>query len=123
MQDIFISYRRDDASDVTGRIADVLRSKFGANLVFKDVDSIPLGTDFRHAISEAVGRCDVLLAVIGDDWLQATNEPAPGGSMILMTLSISRSGRHSSATSPSFRCSSRGQKWHAIRTYPSDCNR
>ncbi|HEY5744134.1 MAG TPA: TIR domain-containing protein [Terrimicrobiaceae bacterium] len=74
MQDIFISYRRDDASDVTGRIADVLKSKFGANLVFKDVDSIPLGTDFRHVISEAVGRCDVLLAVIGDDWLQATNE-------------------------------------------------
>ena len=74
MQNIFISYRRDDASDVTGRIADVLRSKFGENLVFKDVDSIPLGSDFRRVISDAVGRCDVLLAVIGDDWLHAADE-------------------------------------------------
>ena len=48
MQNIFISYRRDDASDATGRIADVLRSKFGENLVFKDVDSVPLGSDFRR---------------------------------------------------------------------------
>ncbi|HEY5703958.1 MAG TPA: toll/interleukin-1 receptor domain-containing protein [Terrimicrobiaceae bacterium] len=74
MQNIFISYRRDDASDATGRIADVLRSKFGENLVFKDVDSIPLGSDFRRVISDAVGRCDVLLAIIGDDWLHATDE-------------------------------------------------
>ena len=74
MQNIFISYRRDDASDATGRIADVLRSKFGENLVFKDVDSIPLGSDFRRVISDAVGRYDVLLAIIGDDWLHATDE-------------------------------------------------
>ena len=74
MQNIFISYRRDDASDVTGRIADVLKSKFGKDLLFKDVDSIPLGTDFRRVIADAVGRCDVLLAIIGDDWLDATDE-------------------------------------------------
>ena len=29
MQNIFISYRRDDASDVAGRIADVLKREFG----------------------------------------------------------------------------------------------
>jgi hypothetical protein len=74
MQNIFISYRRDDASDVTGRIADVLKSKFGEDVLFKDVDSIPLGTDFRRVIADAVGRCDVLLAIIGDDWLDAREE-------------------------------------------------
>jgi hypothetical protein len=51
-----------------------LKSKFGEDLVFKDVDSIPLGTDFRRVIADAVGRCDVLLAIIGDDWLDATDE-------------------------------------------------
>jgi peptidoglycan hydrolase-like protein with peptidoglycan-binding domain len=71
MQNIFISYRRDDAIDVTGRIADVLKGKLGEDILFKDVDSIPLGTDFRRVIAAAVGRCDVLLAVIGDDWLEA----------------------------------------------------
>jgi hypothetical protein len=74
MQNIFISYRRDDASDVTGRIADVLKEKLGEEVLFKDVDSIPLGTDFRRVIADAVGRCDVLLAIIGDDWLNATDE-------------------------------------------------
>ena len=74
MQNIFISYRRDDASDVTGRIADVLKSKFGEDVLFKDVDSIPLGTDFRRVIADAVGRCDVLLVIIGDDWLDAREE-------------------------------------------------
>jgi peptidoglycan hydrolase-like protein with peptidoglycan-binding domain len=71
MQNIFISYRRDDAIDVTGRIADVLKGKLGEDILFKDVDSIPLGTDFRRVIAAAVGRCDVLLAVIGDEWLEA----------------------------------------------------
>ena len=74
MQNIFISYRRDDASDVTGRIGDVLKSKFGDDLLFKDVDSIPLGTDFRRVIADAVSRCDVLLAIIGDKWLNATDD-------------------------------------------------
>jgi len=74
MQNIFISYRRDDASDVTGRIADVLKRKFGEDVLFKDVDSIPPGADFRRVIADAVGRCDVLLAIIGDDWLDAREE-------------------------------------------------
>ena len=66
---LFISYRRSDSSDVTGRICDSLKAKFGEDSVFKDVDSIPLGADFRKIISEAVGQCHVLLAIIGDDWL------------------------------------------------------
>ena len=51
-----------------------MKSKFGDDLLFKDVDSIPLGTDFRRVIAEAVSRCDVLLAVIGDNWLNATDD-------------------------------------------------
>ncbi len=71
---VFVSYRRADSSDVTGRIFDVLTSKFSKNLLFKDVDSIPLGADFRSVISEAVGQCKVLLAVIGPDWLDIKDE-------------------------------------------------
>lgn len=39
-----------------------------------DVDSVPLGVDFRHYLDEQVGRCDVLLAVIGAQWLSLLNE-------------------------------------------------
>src|SRR5262245_10108657 len=66
---IFISYRRDDAGDVTGRIYDRLAQHFGKPFVFKDVDGIPLGIDFRKHLGDSVGRCDVLLAVIGTRWL------------------------------------------------------
>ncbi len=71
---IFISYRRSDSADVTGRIDDRLVQRFGRETTFKDVNSIPLGIDFRQHIDSVIGQCDVLLAVIGDDWLDITND-------------------------------------------------
>lgn len=66
---IFVSYRRSDSSDVTGRIYDRLVQHFGRESVFKDVDSIPLGVDFRSHLADSVGRCSVLLAVMGTRWM------------------------------------------------------
>jgi hypothetical protein len=60
---IFISYRREDSADVTGRIYDRLVGVFGREAIFKDVDSIPLGVDFRKHLDKEVSRCQVLLAV------------------------------------------------------------
>ena len=42
---------------------------FHRDAIFMDVDDIPAGVDFVDAITEAVGRCDLLLAVIGDNWV------------------------------------------------------
>jgi tetratricopeptide (TPR) repeat protein len=66
---IFISYRRDDAAYVTGHINDLLRKEFGNESVFTDVDNIALGVDFRAVLDESVSQCQVLLAVIGDNCL------------------------------------------------------
>lgn len=66
---IFISYRRQDSSDVTGRIYDRLVETFGRDRIFKDVDSIPLGVDFRKHLASSVGQCHIFLAVIGRSWL------------------------------------------------------
>jgi hypothetical protein len=71
---IFVSYRREDSADVTGRIADRLRSHFGDQAVFIDVDSIPYGVDFRAYLDEQVSKCQVLLAVIGRGWLTIKDE-------------------------------------------------
>ena len=68
---IFISYRRSDSQGVTGRIHDRLRSEF--ENVYVDVDSIGFGEDFFVAIEEALGLSDVLLAVIGMNWLDASD--------------------------------------------------
>lgn len=68
---VFISYRRQDSADVTGRIYDRLVQRFTRDQIFKDVDSIPLGVDFRSHLEGVVGRCTLLLAVIGPGWLAA----------------------------------------------------
>jgi ABC-type amino acid transport substrate-binding protein len=70
---IFISYRREEAAYPAGWLYDRLADHFGGSQVFKDVDSIDLGDDFVEVISRAVARCDVLLAVIGQEWLTTTD--------------------------------------------------
>src|SRR5687768_12011899 len=66
---IFISYRRFDSSAYAGRIHDRLVATYGENNVFKDVNDIPIGRDFRGVLSEEVAKCDVLLVLIGREWL------------------------------------------------------
>lgn len=65
---IFICYRRGVSNDITGRIYDRLVLHFGKACVFKDVDNIPLGIDFRRHLEDSVSQCDILLAIIGSDW-------------------------------------------------------
>ncbi len=63
---VFICYRREDSQHQTGRLYDRLELEFGAENVFKDVDSVPVGSDFRLVLRSAIECCDVVLAVIGD---------------------------------------------------------
>jgi hypothetical protein len=74
MQAIFISYRRDDAEGQAGRLFVDLTKQFGEDAVFMDVAAIQPGRDFRRAIEEHVTSCGVLLALIGKNWLTATND-------------------------------------------------
>jgi hypothetical protein len=71
---VFISYRRDDSAGHAGRLHDRLEREFGADLLFMDVDSIPLGRNFVKVLGEKVAQCDVLLAVIGPNWLTLCDE-------------------------------------------------
>jgi hypothetical protein len=71
---IFISYRREETAFPAGWLYDRLAERFTDGQVFKDVDSIELGDDFVEVISSAVGSCDVLLALIGHQWLTITDE-------------------------------------------------
>jgi len=66
---IFISYRREETAYPAGWLFDRLSDRFGNRQIFKDIDSIEPGDDFVDRITSAVGSCDVLLALIGDEWL------------------------------------------------------
>jgi acyl carrier protein len=71
---IFISYRRADSADVSGRIYDRLAGEFGDAAVFKDVDDIPFGVDFKAYLGDMVRKCDIQLAVIGPQWLDVQDD-------------------------------------------------
>lgn len=53
MGDIFLSYRRQDCAAATGRLADRLRERFGAEHVFLDVRGIVPGEDFVQTLDRA----------------------------------------------------------------------
>ncbi len=69
---IFINYRREDSAGHAGRLFDSLSCHFPGRL-FMDVDTLAPGVDFVDAIEKAVGSCEVLLVVIGREWLTIKN--------------------------------------------------
>jgi hypothetical protein len=73
IEGIFISYRRDESAGYAGRIAERFIEHFGEDRVFRDVDSVEAGLDFEEAIKSAVDSSGVLIAVIGKNWLTATD--------------------------------------------------
>jgi len=70
MKKVFISYRREDTQAMAGRLYDALEARLGTDRVFFDIDSIPLGTDFRKHVRAALDHCGVLLVLIGARWLE-----------------------------------------------------
>jgi hypothetical protein len=77
MPKITISYRRADSQDITGRIFDRLVARFGRDSVFRDIDNIRPGLDFREQIEQTLQRSDVLLAIVGPKWLGRAKSADP----------------------------------------------
>ena len=67
-----MSYRRSDSGHA-GRLYDALASRFGPDNVFMDIDAIDPGVDFAEVINRAVTACEVVIALIGREWVTATD--------------------------------------------------
>jgi TIR domain len=74
MTKVFLCYRREDSGGHAGRIQDHLTHALGSDILFMDVDAVPLGANFGKVLHDEVAKCDVLLAVIGRNWLDARDE-------------------------------------------------
>ena len=68
---IFIDYRRDDDPGSAQALFARLEQAFPPEQLFIDVDSIEPGLDFVRVLNDQVAQCDVLVAVIGRDWIDA----------------------------------------------------
>lgn len=71
---IAISYRREDSLPITGRLYDRLQSHFGRKRIFMDFDSIPAGVDFRGHIKKTIEQSELVIAVVGSNWLGGDGE-------------------------------------------------
>jgi TIR domain len=73
---VFISYRRSDAGGHAGRLFDRLKLWFDADVLFYDMDSIQSGDIFPQRLELAVSGANVVLVLIGPDWLAEINRRA-----------------------------------------------
>ena len=74
MGSVFISYRREDSEGQARALFQDLVARLGRESVFMDVDSIGLGRDFRAVLQERLATCDVMLALIGRDWVDGKDK-------------------------------------------------
>jgi predicted ATPase len=70
---VFISYRRDDSKYQARMIHEAFCRVLPQEHVFMDIASIPPGSNFRKILSGWVNECEVLLALVGREWIDATD--------------------------------------------------
>jgi hypothetical protein len=87
---IFISYRRADGSWPANWIHSELARDLGQGRLFMDVNSIPFGHDFTKVLEAEVAKCDVLLAVIGPDWIKEGQEASKDFVCIEVAAALNR---------------------------------
>ncbi len=71
---VFISYRSDDSGFAARGVYERLEPEFGRDSLFMDVDTIQPGMDFVAVLGAEVAKCDVLLAIIGPNWLEVRDQ-------------------------------------------------
>jgi hypothetical protein len=69
MPGIFISYRRNESAGHAGRLFDRLTARFGDDRVFMDVDTLAPSDRFATRIEKAIATADVMLVLIGPNWV------------------------------------------------------
>jgi pterin-4a-carbinolamine dehydratase len=71
---VFISYRRDDSGSEARLLRDALQREFGTDSVFLDTSSLQAGTIWPDELQEGLKRAQIVLAVIGPEWLRAGSD-------------------------------------------------
>ena len=66
---VFISYRREDTGAQAGRLYDRLRQIFPEDDLYFDLNTIGGGENFVESIESAIERSEVVLVLIGKNWL------------------------------------------------------
>jgi formylglycine-generating enzyme required for sulfatase activity len=74
MVKIFISYRRADSEIEATTIYEELARELGTDCVIADVHNFRDGVDFRKEIASGIVKADIVLVLIGKDWISAKDD-------------------------------------------------
>jgi len=76
MPGIFISYRNSDREGaiLAHALFRELRKKYGRGNIFLDIDSKLLGVPFPEKIAFALNKANIVLVIIGPQWLKKLND-------------------------------------------------
>jgi len=68
---VFLNYRRRDSAAWADRIHERLKAQLPQADIFLDIDGkIPLGVPWEEWVDAEVATCDLMLALIGDRWIE-----------------------------------------------------
>jgi CHAT domain/TIR domain len=73
MSIVFINYRREDTAGEARLLFADLTAMLGPGSVFMDVDGIALGRDFRDVLEEKLRSAQMVLTLIGRQWLHISH--------------------------------------------------
>ena len=71
---VFVSYRRTDTAPSADRIYERLVRALGKSKVFYDKHDTPPGKEFKRLIEKRLKSCQVLLVVVGKEWVNARKD-------------------------------------------------
>ncbi len=76
---VFVSYRRGDGGKlVRGPLVQALKSRFEAQNIFVDQESIPAGAEWAQFVRLSLKRCDACVAVISPRWWSELDQQPKG---------------------------------------------
>ena len=78
MAKIAMSYRRADSAAIAGRMRDRLAARYGDDAVFMDIYKVPMGSDFPEHVRKVWSETQILLVLIGANWLRRADPLSPG---------------------------------------------
>ena len=88
---IFLNYRRADADAWADRIYERLVQDFPRDNVFMDIDgNIPVGFPWVDWLDQQVAECDLMLVLIGRNWVAEFDAREAGGQRDFVKVEIER---------------------------------
>src|SRR5687767_671877 len=73
---IFICYRREDKPTFATLVHTCCVNHYGEGNVFIDKKQIPAGAEFNPKIEQEIGRSDVIIVLIGKQWVKLIQKRA-----------------------------------------------